>query len=69
MQEKFTETSEDFEKARKSARKTKQAFEKIKRERFEKFNTCFEKVAEKIDEIYKVRRGKPLLVEDYCYQR
>uniref|UniRef100_A0A7N8YNB3 Structural maintenance of chromosomes protein 1A n=1 Tax=Mastacembelus armatus TaxID=205130 RepID=A0A7N8YNB3_9TELE len=42
-----------FEAARKRAKKAKQAFEQIKKERFDRFNTCFESVATNIDEIYK----------------
>lgn len=43
----------EFEAARKRAKKAKQAFEQIKKERFDRFNTCFESVATNIDEIYK----------------
>uniref|UniRef100_A0A673H913 Structural maintenance of chromosomes protein 1A n=1 Tax=Sinocyclocheilus rhinocerous TaxID=307959 RepID=A0A673H913_9TELE len=42
-----------FEAARKRAKKAKQAFEQIKKERFDRFNACFESVATNIDEIYK----------------
>jgi len=55
VQEKFVETADEFERAKRSARKTKQIFEKIRRERFDKFNKCFEKVADRIDDIYKVK--------------
>lgn len=48
----FVSVSE-FEAARKRAKKAKQAFEQIKKERFDRFNTCFESVATNIDEIYK----------------
>lgn len=54
MQEKFVETADEFERAKRSARKTKQTFEKIKKERYDRFNLCFEVVADRIDEIYKV---------------
>lgn len=54
VQEKFVETADEFEKAKRTARKTKQTFEKIKKERYDRFNDCFEKVAERIDDIYKV---------------
>ena len=54
VQEKFVETADEFERAKKSARRTKQIFERVRRERFEKFNQCFEKVADRIDDIYKV---------------
>ncbi|KAG5282162.1 hypothetical protein AALO_G00052900 [Alosa alosa] len=43
----------EFEAARKRAKKAKQAFEQIKKERFDRFNACFESVATNIDEIYK----------------
>lgn len=43
----------EFEAARKRAKKAKQAFEQIKKERFDRFNACFEAVATNIDEIYK----------------
>lgn len=43
----------EFEAARKRAKKAKQAFEQIKKERFDRFNTCFESLATNIDEIYK----------------
>uniref|UniRef100_A0A8C8JT02 Structural maintenance of chromosomes protein 1A n=1 Tax=Oncorhynchus tshawytscha TaxID=74940 RepID=A0A8C8JT02_ONCTS len=42
-----------FEAARKRAKKAKQAFEQIKKERFDRFNACFEAVSTNIDEIYK----------------
>lgn len=48
------ETADEFERAKRSARRTKQVFERVRRERFDKFNQCFEKVAERIDDIYKV---------------
>uniref|UniRef100_A0A672LQJ8 Structural maintenance of chromosomes protein 1A n=1 Tax=Sinocyclocheilus grahami TaxID=75366 RepID=A0A672LQJ8_SINGR len=46
-------SQEEFEAARKRAKKAKQAFEQIKKERFDRFNACFESVATNIDEIYK----------------
>lgn len=46
-------TVSEFEAARKRAKKAKQAFEQIKKERFDRFNACFESVATNIDEIYK----------------
>lgn len=49
----FVVSSSEFEAARKRAKKAKQAFEQIKKERFDRFNTCFESVATNIDEIYK----------------
>ncbi|XP_043916489.1 structural maintenance of chromosomes protein 1A [Protopterus annectens] len=53
VRDKFQETSDEFEAARKRAKKAKQAFEQIKKERFDRFNGCFESVATNIDEIYK----------------
>uniref|UniRef100_A0A8C8DZV0 Structural maintenance of chromosomes protein n=1 Tax=Oryzias sinensis TaxID=183150 RepID=A0A8C8DZV0_9TELE len=50
VRDKFQETSDG---ERESAKKAKQAFEQIKKERFDRFNTCFESVATNIDEIYK----------------
>uniref|UniRef100_A0AAY4ER82 Structural maintenance of chromosomes protein 1A n=1 Tax=Denticeps clupeoides TaxID=299321 RepID=A0AAY4ER82_9TELE len=50
VRDKFQETSDA---ARKRAKKAKQAFEQIKKERFDRFNACFESVATNIDEIYK----------------
>ncbi|CDW56074.1 structural maintenance of chromosomes protein [Trichuris trichiura] len=54
VRERFVETSEEFEAARRKAKAAKLAFEKVKKERCERFNRCFELVSEKIDEIYKV---------------
>ncbi|RZF46730.1 hypothetical protein LSTR_LSTR002593 [Laodelphax striatellus] len=51
--EKLQSTNEEFEAARRRAKKAKQAFAKIKMERFEKFQKCFEHVANEIDNIYK----------------
>ncbi|KTG43858.1 hypothetical protein cypCar_00042525, partial [Cyprinus carpio] len=53
VRDKFQETSDEFEAARKRAKKAKQSFEQIKKERFDRFNACFESVATNIDEIYK----------------
>ncbi|XP_068181197.1 structural maintenance of chromosomes protein 1A isoform X1 [Antennarius striatus] len=53
VRDKFQETSDEFEAARKRAKKAKQAFEQIKKERFDRFHNCFESVATNIDEIYK----------------
>uniref|UniRef100_A0AAX7T8I6 Structural maintenance of chromosomes protein 1A n=1 Tax=Astatotilapia calliptera TaxID=8154 RepID=A0AAX7T8I6_ASTCA len=53
VRDKFQETSDEFEAARKRAKKAKQAFEQIKKERFDRFNNCFESVSTNIDEIYK----------------
>lgn len=62
VQEKFAETADEFERAKRSARKTKQVFEKIRRERFDKFNQCFEKVSDRIDDIYKVMKEQGIIL-------
>lgn len=54
VRERFQETSEEFENARKRAKKAKQNFEKVRKERYDRFMHCFEHVATRIDEIYKV---------------
>jgi len=48
------ETSDEFETARRRAKKCKQAFEKVRKERFDRFMSCFDHVSNKIDDIYKV---------------
>lgn len=52
--EKLHETNEEFEKARVKTKKAKQAFERVKKERFDLFMSCFEHVSNEIDGIYKV---------------
>lgn len=52
--ERLQETDREFNNARARAKKAKQAFEKIKKERYDKFMMCFEHVANEIDNIYKV---------------
>lgn len=51
---KLQTTNEELENARKKAKKAKSAFEKVQRERLDKFMACFEYVANEIDPIYKV---------------
>ncbi|XP_017767579.1 PREDICTED: structural maintenance of chromosomes protein 1A [Eufriesea mexicana] len=51
--EKLQETNEEFEQSRKKAKKAKTQFEKIKKERHDRFMSCFEHVANEIDPIYK----------------
>lgn len=51
--EKLHETNEEFEQSRRRAKKAKTAFEKVKKERHDKFMACFEHVANEIDPIYK----------------
>lgn len=53
VSQKVASTNEEFENARKKAKKAKAAFEKIKNERTDKFNRCSVHVAEAIDGIYK----------------
>ncbi|VDM52681.1 unnamed protein product [Angiostrongylus costaricensis] len=54
VKEREAETTEECEIARKKARKIRGYFEKVKSERYRKFQECFEPVSQKIDEIYKV---------------
>ncbi|XP_068633739.1 structural maintenance of chromosomes protein 1A [Battus philenor] len=53
MREKVSATNEAFMAARKRAYRAKLAFEKVKKERHDKFIDCFEHVANEIDTIYK----------------
>ncbi|KAJ8722343.1 hypothetical protein PYW08_004745 [Mythimna loreyi] len=53
VREKVNATNEAFVAARKRAHKAKLAFEKVKKERHDKFIECFEHVANEIDAIYK----------------
>ncbi|GBP76560.1 Structural maintenance of chromosomes protein 1A [Eumeta japonica] len=53
VKEKVNATNEAFLVARKRAHKAKLAFEKVKKERHDKFMDCFEHVANEIDAIYK----------------
>lgn len=52
--EKMQETDREFNSARTRAKKAKQNFERIKKDRHTKFTECFEHVANEIDLIYKV---------------
>lgn len=54
VKERLKETDTEFENARKRAKRSKQTFERVKRERYDKFMRCFEHVSNRIDEIYKV---------------
>jgi len=47
------ETADEFEMARRRAKKCKQVFERIRKERFDRFMNCFEHVSNRIDDIYK----------------
>lgn len=53
-QGKLQSTNEEFELLRKQNKQAKFAFEKVKTERYNKFNTCFDHVSNEIDNIYKV---------------
>ncbi|XP_046405927.1 structural maintenance of chromosomes protein 1A [Ischnura elegans] len=51
--EKLQETNEEFDNARRRTKRAKQAFERVKKERHDRFMKCFEHVANEIDGIYK----------------
>ncbi|KAI5727295.1 hypothetical protein M8J77_000374 [Diaphorina citri] len=51
--ENLMKTNEEFENARKRAKKAKANFDRIKKERYDKFTRCFEHVSNEIDGIYK----------------
>ncbi|KAJ8675161.1 hypothetical protein QAD02_010947 [Eretmocerus hayati] len=51
--EKLQETNEEFEQLRKKAKKAKTQFEKVKKERYDRFTACFDHVSNEIDPIYK----------------
>lgn len=48
------ETDTEFDNARKRAMKAKQAFERVRKDRFGRFMHCFEHISNVIDDIYKV---------------
>lgn len=52
-QGKLQSTNEEFESLRKQNKKAKQAFERIKQQRYERFSRCFDHVSNEIDNIYK----------------
>jgi structural maintenance of chromosome 1 len=49
----FELTNAEFERARNTAKRARQAFEKIKKERYDRFNALYEHVSTCIDDIYK----------------
>lgn len=49
----FELTNAEFERARNKAKHARQAFEKIKKERYDRFNALYEHVSTCIDDIYK----------------
>uniref|UniRef100_A0A336MXJ1 Structural maintenance of chromosomes protein n=2 Tax=Culicoides sonorensis TaxID=179676 RepID=A0A336MXJ1_CULSO len=51
--EKIATTNEEFEAARKKAKKAKAAFEKVKNDRIDRFKKCCDHISEAIDGIYK----------------
>merc|ERR1712117_302452 len=51
--QKLEETNKEFELVRKKTKASKQAFERLKQERYDLFMKCFEHVSNTIDEIYK----------------
>ncbi|KAM3957786.1 LOW QUALITY PROTEIN: structural maintenance of chromosomes 1 [Aphomia sociella] len=53
VREKVSATNEAFVAARKRAHKAKLAFERVKKERHDKFIDCFDHVANEIDAVYK----------------
>lgn len=53
VSEKIVATNEEFENARRKAKRAKAAFEKVKNQRYEKFKACCDHITEEIDGIYK----------------
>ncbi|KAI8611046.1 condensin complex subunit SMC1 [Chytriomyces sp. MP71] len=53
VEAKLRATAEEFESARREAKKAKDDFAEIKQERFKKFNSAFQHISGKIDQIYK----------------
>lgn len=51
--EKIQSTNEEFENAKRKAKKAKASFEKVKNERISRFNKCLNHISEAIDGIYK----------------
>nr|CAH7756245.1 unnamed protein product [Callosobruchus chinensis] len=50
---KLQSTNEEFENLRKQNKKAKNAFERVKQQRYERFSRCFDHVSNEIDGIYK----------------
>ena len=57
--EKLEETNKEFDTARRKAKQAKMAFERVKQERHDLFNKCFEHVSNTIDDIYKALCRNP----------
>ena len=53
VKEIWENTAAEFDKARVLAKKARNAFLKVKQERYDRYNSCFEHISNKIDEIYK----------------
>lgn len=53
VSEKIAATNEEFENARRRAKKAKAAFERVKNQRYDKFKQCCDHISEEIDGIYK----------------
>merc|ERR1711983_72721 len=51
--EKLEETNKEFDSARRKAKTAKMSFERVKQERHDLFNKCFDHVSNTIDDIYK----------------
>lgn len=51
--EKLQEMDREFNSARNRAKRAKQVFERVKKERYDRFMACFEHVSNEIDNIYK----------------
>ena len=49
----FEVTNAEFERARNAAKQARQTFEKVKKERYDRFNALYEHVSACIDDIYK----------------
>ncbi|CAL8092994.1 unnamed protein product [Orchesella dallaii] len=53
IKSKLRDQQTEFDETRKKAREVRNAFEKVKKERHEKFMNCYEKISSNIDGIYK----------------
>lgn len=53
VKEMWENTAAEFDKARLVAKKARNQFNKVKQDRFDRYNTCFEHISNKIDDIYK----------------
>ncbi|KAF9963714.1 Structural maintenance of chromosomes protein 1 [Modicella reniformis] len=53
VEARLKQTDKEFNAARKSAKTTKEAFNAVKQERYDRFNRAFQHISDKIDEIYK----------------